>query len=310
MLCLLDIHNHRWRKKMAVLPPTEQANPLSAEMDKLSALEFARLMNRIDAAVPLAIAEVLPQIASAIEIIAAQLAAGGRLFYQGAGTSGRLGVLDATELVPTFSFPRERAVALIAGGNAAVIGSVEGAEDSAEQGRADLEAHAFSAADVLIGIAASGRTPYVIGGLNYAAEIGAPTIAVVCNPASPVAAAAQIPIEIVTGPEILTGSTRLKAGSAQKMVLNMLSTGAMVQLGKVYGNLMVDVQPTNEKLHDRAMRIVDAITRVGRAEAQNLLEASGWTVKTAVVMGLARVDADEARRRLDASGGRVREAIA
>lgn len=294
---------------MATLPPTEQTNPLSAEMDGLSALDFARLMNRIDAAVPLAVAEALPQIARAIEIIAAQLKGGGRLFYQGAGTSGRLGVLDATELVPTFSFPRERAIALIAGGGAAVIGSVEGAEDSAEQGRADLVAHAFSAADVLIGIAASGRTPYVIGGLRYAAEIGAPTVAVVCNPDSPVAAAAQIPIEIVTGPEILTGSTRLKAGTAQKMVLNMLSTGAMVQLGKVYGNLMVDVQPTNEKLHDRAIRIVDAITGVGRGEARQLLEASGWTVKTAVVMGLAGVDAAEAHHRLEASGGRVREAI-
>lgn len=294
---------------MAALLPTEQANPLSAEMDSLSALDFARLMNRIDAAVPLSIAEVLPQIARAIEIIAAQLAAGGRLFYQGAGTSGRLGVLDATELAPTFSFPRERAIALIAGGDAAVIGSVERAEDSAGQGRADLEAHNFSAADVLIGIAASGRTPYVIGGLTYAADIGAPTVAIVCNPDSPVAAAADIPIEIVTGPEILTGSTRLKAGTAQKMVLNMVSTGAMVQLGKVYGNLMVDVQPTNEKLHDRAIRIVDAITGVGRIEARRLLEASGWTVKTAVVMGLAGVDADEARRRLDASGGRVREAI-
>ncbi|MBX2997614.1 MAG: N-acetylmuramic acid 6-phosphate etherase [Caldilineaceae bacterium] len=291
------------------LPPTEQSNPLSAEMDSLSALDFARLMNRIDAAVPLAIAEVLPQIARAIEIIAAQIAAGGRLFYQGAGTSGRLGVLDATELVPTFSFPRQRAIALIAGGDAAVVGSVERAEDSVAQGRADLEAHAFSAADILIGIAASGRTPYVIGGLNYAAEIGASTIAVVCNPDSPVAAAADVPIEIVTGPEILTGSTRLKAGTAQKMVLNMLSTGAMVQLGKVYGNLMVDVQPTNEKLEDRAIRIVDAITGVGRTEARRLLKASGWSVKTAAVMGLAEVDADEARRRLDASGGRVRHAV-
>jgi N-acetylmuramic acid 6-phosphate etherase len=310
MLSPLETADHPWRMLMAgSLPPTEQPNPLSTEIDSLSALEFARLMNRADAAVPLAIAEVLPQIARAIDVVVAQLAAGGRLFYQGAGTSGRLGVLDATELVPTFSFPRERAIALIAGGNAAVIGSVEGAEDSAPQGRADLEAHAFSADDVLLGIAASGRTPYVIGGLDYAAEIGAPTIAVVCNPDSPIAAAADIPIEIVTGPEILTGSTRLKAGTAQKMALNMVSTGAMVQLGKVYGNLMVDVQPTNEKLHDRAIRIVAAITGVGHAEAQHLLEASGWTVKTAVVMKLAGVDAAEASRRLDDSGGRVRQAI-
>lgn len=279
-------------------------------MDSLSSLEFARLMNQIDASVLLAIAGVLPQIASAIDLIATQLAAGGRLFYLGAGTSGRLGVLDATELVPTFSFPRERAIALIAGGPAAVTGSVERAEDNAEQGHTDLEAHAFSAADILVGIAASGRTPYVIGGLHYANEIGAPTIAVVCNPNSPVAAAAQLAIEVVTGPEILTGSTRLKAGTAQKMVLNMLSTGAMVQLGKVYGNLMVDVQPTNAKLQDRAIRIVDAITGVGRAEAQRLLEAGDWAVKRAVVMGLAGVDAAEAERRLQESGGHVRQAVA
>lgn len=291
------------------LPPTEQANPLSAAMDSLSPLEFARLMNRIDAAVPLAVAEVLPQIARGIQAIAHQVGAGGRLFYQGAGTSGRLGVLDATELVPTFSFPRERAIALIAGGPSAVTGSVERAEDSAEQGRADLEAHHFNAGDVLIGIAASGRTPYVIGGLEYANELGAPTIAVVCNPDSAVAAAAQIPIEVVTGAEILTGSTRLKAGTAQKLVLNMLSTGAMVRLGKVYGNLMVEVQPSNVKLEDRAIRIVDAVLGTGRDEAQRLLQASGWTVKTAVVMGLADVDAAEAERRLAANAGRVREAV-
>ena len=291
------------------LPPTEQANPLSAAMDSLSPLEFARLMNRIDAAVPLAVAEVLPQIARGIQAIADQVGAGGRLFYQGAGTSGRLGVLDATELVPTFSFPRERAIALIAGGPSAVTGSVERAEDSAEQGRADLEAHHFNAGDVLIGIAASGRTPYVIGGLEYANELGAPTIAVVCNPDSAVAAAAQIPIEVVTGAEILTGSTRLKAGTAQKLVLNMLSTGAMVRLGKVYGNLMVEVQPSNVKLEDRAIRIVDAVLGTGRDEAQRLLQASGWTVKTAVVMGLADVDAAEAERRLAANAGRVREAV-
>ena len=229
-------------------PPTETRNPASASMDSLSALDFARLMNRLDAAVPLAVAEVLPQIAQAIETIASQLAGGGRLFYLGAGTSGRLGVLDATELVPTFSWPPERAIALIAGGERAITRSVEGAEDSAEQGRGDLLAHDFGPGDVLVGIAASGGTPYVIGGLEYARQVGAPTIAVVCNPGSKVAAAADIPIEVVTGPEILTGSTRLKAGTAQKLVLNMLSTGAMVQLGKVYGNLMVDVQPTNIRL--------------------------------------------------------------
>lgn len=291
-------------------PPTETPNPASAAMDSLSALDFARLMNRLDAAVPLAVAEVLPQIARAIETIADSLATGGRLFYLGAGTSGRLGVLDATELVPTFSLPAERAIGLIAGGERAITHSVEGAEDSAEEGRADLIAHAFGPGDVLVGIAASGGTPYVIGGLDYARQVGAPTIAVVCNPGSKVAAAADIAIEVVTGPEILTGSTRLKAGTAQKLVLNMLSTGALVRLGKVYGNLMVDVQPTNAKLRDRAARIVDDITGVGRGEAENLLEAAGWQVKVAVVMGLAGVGAQEAQARLDSAGGHVRRALA
>ena len=290
-------------------PPTESQNPTSAVMDELSALEFARLMNRQDAAVPLAVAEALPQIAQAIETIANALAAGGRLFYLGAGTSGRLGVLDATELVPTFSLPPERAIALIAGGAEAITRSVEGGEDSAEGGRADLMAHSFGPQDVLVGIAASGGTPYVIGGLAYARQVGAPTIAVVCNPGSAVAAAADIPIEVVTGPEILTGSTRLKAGTAQKMVLNMLSTGAMVRLGKVYGNLMVDVQPTNAKLRERAVRIVDEITGVGRAEAIRLLDGAGWQVKRAVVMGLAGVDAREAQSRLDRADGHVRRAL-
>lgn len=291
------------------LLPTETPNPASAAMDSLSALEFARLMNRLDAAVPLAVAEALPAIAQAIETIAAQLAGGGRLFYLGAGTSGRLGVLDATELVPTFSWPPERAIALIAGGDRAITRSVEGAEDDGALAQAELRSHGFSAGDVLVGIAASGGTPYVLGGLAYARQAGAPTIAVVCNPGSPVAAAADIPIEVVTGPEILTGSTRLKAGTAQKLVLNMLSTGAMVQLGKVYGNLMVDVQPTNAKLRDRAVRIVDAITGVGREDAAALLDGAGWRVKTAVVMGLAGVDAAEAQARLDRSAGRVRDAL-
>ncbi len=278
-------------------------------MDSLSTLEFARLMNRLDAAVPLAVAEALPQIAQAIDAIADCLGRGGRLFYLGAGTSGRLGVLDATELVPTFSLPPERAVALMAGGNVAITSSVEDVEDSAERGRADLESHCFDRNDVLVGIAASGGTPYVIGGLEYARQVGAPTIAVVCNPGSRVAAAADIAIEVVTGPEILTGSTRLKAGTAQKMVLNMLSTGALVRLGKVYGNLMVDVQPTNAKLRQRAVGIVERITGVGRAEAIALLDGAGWRVKTAVVMGLTACDADEAQRRLDRVGGHVRGAL-
>lgn len=291
------------------LPPTEQANPLSAEMDSLSALEFARLMNRLDAAVPLAVAEALPQIAQAIDAIAAALEGGGRLFYLGAGTSGRLGVLDATELVPTFSWPGERAVALIAGGPEAILRSIEGAEDDETQGREDLQAHDFGPDDVLVGVAASGRTPYVLGGLAYARAVGASTIAVVCNPDSPMARAADIAIEVVVGPEILTGSTRLRAGTAQKLVLNMLSTGAMVRLGKVYGNLMVDVQPTNAKLRDRAARIVAAITGVDQETARGLLEQAGWRTKVAVVMGLAGVSVAEAEARLARSRGRVRPAV-
>lgn len=297
------------RRNQETLPPTEQANPLSAEMDSLSSLEFARLMNRLDAATPLAVAEALPQIAQAIDAIAAALEAGGRLFYQGAGTSGRLGVLDATELAPTFNWPPERAIALIAGGPDAIVRSIEGAEDDPEQGRADLVAHDFSAMDVLVGIAASGRTPYVLGGMAFAKEQGAPTIAIVCNPGSPMAEMADIPIEVVVGPEILTGSTRLRAGTAQKLVLNMLSTGAMVRLGKVYGNLMVDVQPTNAKLRDRAARIVASIAGVDLQTAAELLEQAGWRTKVAVVMALTGVGVDEALLRLQESGGRVRNAV-
>lgn len=285
---------------------TEARNPLSSQVDQLSPLDFARLMNRIDSDVPLAVAEVLPQIAQGIEAIAGQLSRGGRLFYQGAGTSGRLGVLDASELVPTFGFPRERAIGLIAGGPDALTRSIEGAEDDFGQGWADLMAHDFGAGDVLVSVAASGRTPYALGGLAYAGEVGAPSLAVVCNPDSPMAAAAQIPIEVVTGPEIITGSTRLKAGTAQKLVLNMLSTGAMVRIGKVYGNLMVDVQISNRKLHERAVGIIEEITGVGRPEAERLLAEAGNQVKVAVMMGLAGVDRAEAHQRLAQNHGRIR----
>ena len=221
---------------------------------------------------------------------------GGRLFYQGAGTSGRLAVLDAAELLPTFRIPPGQVIGLIAGGPTAMVHSVEGAEDSRAEGEADLVAHNFNSRDMLIGVAASGRTPYVLGGLAYANELGAITGCVVCNPDSPIAAAAQIAIEVITGPELLTGSTRLRAGTATKLVLNMLSTCAMVKLGKVYENLMVDVQPTNAKLRQRATRIVCEITGVDGTEAAQLLEEAGWQVKTAVVMGSAGVDAVERGR--------------
>ncbi len=292
------------------LPLTEQPNPASAHLDTLSPLELARLMNRQDAGVPAAVAEALPQIAQAMELMAQALQAGRRVFYQGAGTSGRLAVLDAVELLPTFSLEPERVIPLLAGGPVAMTRSIEGAEDSQEQGRADLAAHNFQAGDVLVGLAASGRTPYVLGGLEYARELGAASVAVVCTPGSPMAQVADLAIELLTGPEVLTGSTRLKAGTAQKMVLNMLSTGAMVRLGKVYGNRMVDVQPINSKLRDRAVRIVSESTGVERTEARRLLEEAGWAVKVAVLMGLAGIGPEEARQRLAQAQGRVREALA
>ena len=290
-------------------PPTEQRNPLSTELDGLSTLAMVRLMNQLDATIATVIAEALPTIAQAVDQITATLDAGGRLFYQGAGTSGRLAVLDAVELLPTFNLARGVVIGLIAGGDAAMLRSVEGAEDDADQGKRDLQTHNFGAQDMLIGVAASGRTPYVLGGLAYANALGAPTVAVACNPGSAMAAAAELAIEIITGPEVLTGSTRLRAGTATKLVLNMLSTCAMVKLGKTYGNLMVDVQPTNAKLRQRATRIVSEITGVDTATATALLQAADWQVKTAVVMGLAGVDAAAASQRLQRSKGRVRAAI-
>ena len=294
---------------MKEAPPTEQRNPLSTDLDTLPTLEMLQLMNRLDATIPPIIAECLPALVQTVDKITAILAAGGRLFYQGAGTSGRLAVLDAVELRPTFSAPQGMVIGLIAGGHTAMFSAVEGAEDSADLGRQDLVEQNFTAADMLIGVAASGRTPYVLGGLHYAKAMGAPTSAVVCNPQSAMAAIADLAIEIVTGPEVLTGSTRLRAGTATKLVLNMLSTCAMVKLGKVYGNLMVDVQQTNVKLRQRAVRIVTEITGVDPAAAETLLQEAGWQVKTAVVMGLAGIDAAEAQRRLQQSGGHVRTAI-
>jgi N-acetylmuramic acid 6-phosphate etherase len=291
------------------LPPTEQRHPLSNDLDGLSTLEIVRLMNRLDAQVPLVIAEALPQIAQVVDMVTKTIEGGGRLFYEGAGTSGRLAVLDAAELIPTFNLMPGLVIGLIAGGPAAMTQSVEGAEDDAEQGRLDLITHQFSSRDMLIGIAASGRTPYVLGGLHYATEQSAPTAVIVCNPASPMAAAAQVAIEIVTGAEVLTGSTRLRAGTAQKLTLNLLSTAAMVKLGKVYANLMVDVQPTNAKLRQRATRIVAEITDLDLTKATELLQQANWQTKTAVVMGLTGVDAIEATRRLAASAGRVRLAL-
>ena len=291
------------------LPLTEQRNPASMELDQLSSMALVTLMNQEDAQVIHAVHAALPQIAQAVDQIAAALDAGGRWFVMGAGTSGRLALLDAVELLPTFGLSQDVVIPLLAGGEGAFVRSVENAEDRPELGAADLAERGLTAQDVVLGVAASGRTPYVLGGLAYARSVGAATIALACNPDSPMAAAADLAITVVTGPEVLTGSTRLKAGTAQKLVLNMLSTATMVKLGKTYSNLMVDVQPTNEKLRQRATRIVAEITELPTADAQALLEQADWEVKTATVMGLAQVDASEARRRLTVQRGRVRAAV-
>lgn len=291
------------------LPLTEQRNPATLDIDLLSSRDICRLINRQDAQTPLAVAEALPQIASAVDLMADALANGHRVFYMGAGTSGRLGVLDASELSPTFGLEPDRVIAMIAGGDDALRHSIEAAEDSAEQGRADLQAHAFGSDDVVVGIAASGGTPYVIGAMQYAQEFGANRIAVVCVPGSSMATLATVAIEAAPGPEVITGSTRMKAGTVQKMVLNMLSTATMIRLGKVYSNLMVDVQLTNEKLRKRAVRIVGEAASVDHDEATALLAAAGGEVKVAVIMGLLNCSAGEARQRLNASQGVIRRAV-
>lgn len=288
---------------------TEQANPASAGIDRLPALGILEVMNRADAEIAAAVHAELPRIAAAVEAIVARLAAGGRLFYIGAGTSGRLGVLDASECPPTFSVPAELVQGIIAGGEAALSRAVEASEDDPALGVRDLLARGFTRADVLVGIAASGRTPYVLGAVAKAREFGAVTAGISCTPDSALSRAVEYPIEPKPGPEVIAGSTRLRAGTATKLVLNMLSTAAMVRLGHVYGNLMVNVQPKNEKLVDRARRIIAQACGVSYDDAAALLEAAGRDVKTAIVMRQAGVDRETARERLRAARGRVAEAI-
>ena len=288
---------------------TERRNPRTMQLDTMSELEIVTTMNEEDARVPLAIAKKLPQIAQAAHWAAEAFEQGGRLFYMGAGTSGRLGVLDAAECPPTFGVDPGMVVGLIAGGEKAFIKAVEGAEDDRALGQSDLEAHDLTAKDVVIGIAASGRTPYVLGGLAYAKSVGCKTAAIACNPGSAVGKAADLAIEVEVGPEVLTGSTRLKSGTAQKLILNMISTASMVRAGKAYQNLMVDVMQTNEKLHVRAENIVIDATGVERAEARRAIDAAGGSVKCAITMLLAGCGADEARRRLAEAKGHVRAAI-
>ncbi|WP_024558776.1 N-acetylmuramic acid 6-phosphate etherase [Franconibacter pulveris 1160] len=288
---------------------SESRNPQTMDLDALSTLEMVTRFNEQDARVAQAVKATLPEVAQAVDAAADALKAGGRIIYMGAGTSGRLGVLDASECPPTFGVPHGLVVGLIAGGPGALLKAVEGAEDNPQLGEEDLKALNLTARDLVVGLAASGRTPYVIGGLQYARAAGCKTVAISCNPASPIAREADIAISPVVGPEALTGSTRLKSGTSQKLVLNMISTGAMVKFGKVYQNLMVDMKATNVKLVDRACRMVMEATGVAREEAQAVLEQTGYEVKPAILMVLTGLDASAAEARLAAHNGFLRAAL-
>lgn len=288
---------------------TETRNPSTMNLDVMTPLEVVTAMNNEDAKVPAAIRPVLPQIAQVVEWAIQAVEAGGRVFYMGAGTSGRLGVLDAAECPPTFGVSDDVIIGLIAGGDKAFLKAVEGAEDSRELGREDLETRGLTKNDLVIGIAASGRTPYVLGALDYAKEIGCHTAAISCNAGCAIGQAAEVAVEAEVGPEVLTGSTRLKAGTAQKLILNMISTATMVGVGKAYQNLMVDVMQTNEKLRRRAEKIVMEATGVSQEEARKNLDLAGDNAKTAITMILAGCGAEEAKARLDKARGHVREAI-
>ncbi|MGW6788084.1 N-acetylmuramic acid 6-phosphate etherase [Streptomyces chartreusis] len=288
---------------------TEAFRPELAEIDQLPTLDIARLMNGEDASVPAAVAARLPEIAAAIDAVAKRMARGGRLVYAGAGTAGRLGVLDASECPPTFNTDPTEVVGLIAGGPEAMVTSIEGAEDSKELARTDLDALVLTPDDTVVGISASGRTPYAVGAVEHARRQGALTIGLSCNPGSALAAAAEHGIEVVVGPELLTGSTRLKAGTAQKLVLNMLSTITMIRLGKTYGNLMVDVRASNEKLRARSRRIVALATGATDPDIERALTEAGGEVKTAILILLADTDGPSATRLLTDSGGHLRAAL-
>lgn len=294
------------------LLPTETRNPASANLDQLPTVDMLRVMNDEDATVAIAVRETLPEIAKAVDAIAEKFGQGGRLFYTGAGTSGRLGVLDASECPPTFSVPNELVQGLIAGGDGALRLSSEHSEDSREEGMRDLKQAGFGEngrPDTLVGIAASGRTPYVLGAVEFAKGLGALTVGLSCVPGSSLAQAADIAISPNTGAEVLTGSTRLKAGTATKLVLNMLSTGVMVRTGATFGNLMVNVQPTNAKLVDRATRIISQATECSMERAAELLKASGMNVKTAILMQQLGLDRQTAEQRLEQAKGVLRQAL-
>ncbi|MGL5963686.1 MAG: N-acetylmuramic acid 6-phosphate etherase [Fusobacteriaceae bacterium] len=287
---------------------TESRNEKSMNIDTLSTMEMTKIMNEEDKKVAIAIEKELPSIAQAIDAIASSFLDGGRLIYIGAGTSGRLGILDASECPPTYGTDANMVVGLIAGGDYAIRNAVEGAEDNRNLGIEDLKNLKFNKKDILVGIAASGRTPYVLGAMEYAKSIGSRVVGLSCNPGSPIAENADISISPVPGPEIVTGSTRLKAGTTQKLVLNMLTTLSMVKIGKVYGNLMVDVQATNEKLVERQKKIVIEATGVTREEATVALEKCNNSCKSAIFMILSGLTAEEAMNKLEENRGFIREA--
>jgi N-acetylmuramic acid 6-phosphate etherase len=293
----------------APVPITESRNPKTADIDTLSSIEIVTLINDEDLKVAAAVRTQLTQIAQAVDIIVQRLKQGGRLIYVGAGTSGRLGVLDASEMPPTFSTAPELVQGFIAGGDTALRRSAEAAEDDPDAGAHVVEETRVSDSDVVVGITASGGTPWVLGAIAEANRRGAATVGLTCNPESALVRECSLAIVPVVGPEVISGSSRMKAGTAQKLVLNLLSTASMIRLGKVYGNLMVDVQPTNAKLRKRAVRILQQATDADEPTAQAALEDTGYQVKPALVMLLAGIDANEALRRLASSGGFVRQAV-
>ncbi|HGN1021940.1 N-acetylmuramic acid 6-phosphate etherase [Proteus mirabilis] len=289
---------------------TESRNHHSEHIDTLSTLEMLKVINNEDKKVPFAVEATLPHIARLVDKVVTAFFQGGRLIYCGAGTSGRLGILDASECPPTYGTPHDMVIGLIAGGHKAILQAVENAEDNVQLGAEDLRQLNFNAKDVLVGIAASGRTPYVIGALEYARSLGAVTGAISCNPDSPIAQRADIAITPIVGPEVITGSSRMKAGTAQKLVLNMITTGAMIKMGKVFGNLMVDVEATNAKLIERQIRIVMQATECERATAEQALAQCQRHCKTAILMILAGVDAQQATQLLAQNKGFIRQALA
>jgi len=288
---------------------TEQRNPASAAIDDLPTEQMLAVINSEDAKVAAAVQACIPAIAQVVDAVSERMRAGGRLFYIGAGTSGRLGVLDASECRPTFNVPQDLVQGIIAGGESALVRATEASEDDPASGARDLDARGFTSADALIGIAASGRTPYVLGAIDRARSLGAFTAAISCSPASELSRRAEVGIEALVGPEVLTGSTRMKSGTATKLILNMISTGVMIRLGYVYGNLMVNVQPTNDKLRDRATRIIAEAAQIDPARAAALLTDSGGNVRIAILMAKKGIPREEAAALLQNANGRLAQAL-